>query len=237
MSGFWHNYFALHGARVENETLRAEKARLEGELIKAQEQVKFAEQAGQLAKYKPVPNVQSVTGRVIARDATQWFKTVFIDCGSFSGVRKDQPVVTVEGLVGRVINVAPNAAQVLLLTDERHGAGAIVGQLVDSRLLGFVKGRGEYQCEMHVVSPESEKVPANQLVITSGLDGLYPRGLVIGRVAQETPSSEPIPVIPAAPLAKLDVVSVLLIQPDQLREEAAKLMEESQSKPAASKGK
>jgi rod shape-determining protein MreC len=237
VSQVWNNYFNLRGARAENERLRAEKAQLEAELIKAREQAKVGEQAGQLASPGAVSTAQSVVGRVIARDATQWFNTVVIDKGSLHGVGRNNPVVTVGGLVGRVIAVAPNASRALLITDERHGAGAVVGQLADSRLTGFVKGRGEYEIEMRVVSPENEKIPAGELVITSGLDGLYPKGLVIGRVAKDVESAQPIPVTPAAPLAKLDVVSVLLVTPDRLREDGAKLADEGLSKPGASKGR
>jgi rod shape-determining protein MreC len=237
VSSVWNNYFDLRGARAENERLRAEKARLEAELITAREQAKVGEQGAQLASSGAAANARAVVGRVIARDATQWFNTVVIDKGSFQGVERNNPVVTVEGLAGRVIAVAPNASRALLITDERHGAGAVVGQLAASRLTGFVKGRGEYEVEMRVVSPENEKIPAGELIITSGLDGLYPKGLVIGRVAKDVESAQPIPVTPAAPLAKLDVVSVLLVTPDRLREDAAKLADEGLGKPGAPKGR
>jgi rod shape-determining protein MreC len=226
VSNVWNNYFNLRGARAENERLKAEKGQLEAELIKAREQAKLAEQAGGLANFKPAPNIESVVARVIARDATQWFKTVVIDKGSYHGVRENHPVVTVEGLVGRVVAVAPFASRVQLLTDEQYGAGAVIGQLSNSRLEGFVEGKGEYRIEMRIHSPENEKIPAGELVVTTGLEGMYPKGLVIGRVAQETMSSAPIPVTPAAPLAKLDAVSVLLVPPDPAREEAAKLADE-----------
>lgn len=237
VAGVWRNYFALRSARAENESLRAERARLESELVKAREQAKVSEQVSQVINLKLPTDAPSIVARVIARDSTQWFKTAVIDRGSFSGVRKDQPVVTVEGLVGRIIAVAPNASRVLLLTDERHGAGAVIGQLANSRLMGFIKGKGEYQIEMRIVSPENDKIAAGELVVTSGLDGLYPKGLVIGRVAQDVTSSEAIPVIPAAPLSKLDVVRVLLIPPDQLREEAMKLADEGVGRPSAPRDK
>ena len=71
----------------------------------------------------------------------------------------------------------------LLLTDERHGTGAVIGQLGDSRLLGVVRGKNSSLCEMKIVSGEAN-VQVGEAVMTSGQDGFYPRGLIIGRVAR-----------------------------------------------------
>src|SRR6185436_2550001 len=144
--------------------------------LEAEDKAKVAEQLNTLVKWRSGLNYPAIDAQVIARDATQWFNTVVIDQGSFAGVQRDMPVVTPEGLVGRVIVVAPASSRVLLLTDERFGAGAIIGQLVNSRLIGVVRGKNSYLCVMNFVAA-SEKATAGDTVITSGQDGLFPRGI------------------------------------------------------------
>jgi rod shape-determining protein MreC len=83
--------------------------------------------------------IESIPARVIARDPSVWFNTITIDRGSSSGVAVNMPVVTGGGIVGRVITVSPWASQVMLITDEKAGAGAVVGQLGQSGALGSVR--------------------------------------------------------------------------------------------------
>jgi rod shape-determining protein MreC len=221
ISNGWNHYVALGDARAENDRLRSERAQLEASLLETREQIRLAEQWQTRAGY---PVVQA---RVIARDASQWFNSVIIDRGTIAGVQKDQPVMTPEGLVGRVIYAGPAAARVLLLTDERHGAGAIIGQLADTRVLGVIKGRNESRCEIRFFS-SPDKIASGELVLTSGQDGLYPRGLVIGKVLRpegEASSQAAIEVEPAAPLDKLDLVAVMLIPPGEVRAMAEDLIE------------
>lgn len=220
VTGIWSDYFSMRDSRIENERLRAERSQVETELIDLREKVKLFEQVDALREMQADNKYAGVQALVIARDANQLFNTVLIDKGSTSGVAKDQPVVTVEGLVGRVINAWPLSAQVLLITDERHGAGAIIGQTEDNRLLGVVRGRKDYFCEMRFIAP-SGKVENGEPVITSGQDGIYPRGLLIGRVRRIDGGSAVAPQVvevePAAPLGKLETVSVLAIDRDQIR--------------------
>ncbi len=216
----WNNYFSMRDARVENEKLKADRAQVETQLIGLSEKVKLLEQVESLRKMQADNQYHGIQALVVARDANQLFKTVVIDKGSASGVMKDQPVVTVEGLVGRVINVWPLAAQVLLITDDRHGAGAIIGQIAENRLIGVVRGKKGYFCEMRFITPP-EKVENGEQVITSGQDGIYPRGLLIGRVRKTDGGSAVAPQVvevePAAQLGKLETVSVLAVQPDRVR--------------------
>ncbi len=220
ISTTWNDYFSRRDARRENEVLRTRVAQLETDLVKAgdlQQRALILERQLNLKQTQPFANVAA---QVIGRDADHWLNTVMIDQGTLSGVSEGQPVITSEGLVGRVIQAAPNAARVLLLTDERHGTGAVIGQLADSRLLGVVRGKNSSLCEMKIVSGEA-KVQVGEVVLTSGQDGIYPRGLIIGRVARvETGAGGnplAIEIAPAAPLAKLDLVSVLQITKEQIR--------------------
>ena len=224
----WSHYLVVRDARAENDQLRAERSELQAKLLAAQEQFKLADSFRAFKEWQATQSYPTTIARVIARDADQWFNSVVINQGTIAGVQKNQPVVTPDGLVGRVILVGPTIARVLLLSDERHGTGAIIGQLAESRLLGVVKGKNESRCEMRFVSTP-EKIASGEIVMTSGQDGIYPRGLVIGRVrrpeGESATTQTAIEVEPAAPLDKLDLVAVLMVPPDRVRAQVAELTE------------
>lgn len=225
-------YVTLRDSRLENEQLRAERADLQAKLVAAREEARLAQQIRALQQWQSTQGYPVTLARVIARDASQWFGTVVIDRGTNAGVTKDQAVVTPDGLVGRVIVTGPFSSRVLLLTDERHGAGAIIGQLEDSRHLGVIKGRNQARCEMKFVA-SPEKLAAGELVLTSGQDGIYPRGLVIGRIRRTDGdvaiSTSVIELEPAVGLDKLDIVGVLALPVDQIREQV-RLLNEAEKK-------
>jgi rod shape-determining protein MreC len=217
----WANYFSLRDARSENERLKSERAQFERENRELREKIRMMEQVTALKDWQSVSNYDGVQARVIARDANILFNTIVVDQGVAHGVVKDQPVVTADGLVGRVINSYPFSAQVLMITDERHGAGAIIGQTVDGRSLGVVNGKQEYLCEFRFIDPP-KRVENGEQVITSGQDGIYPKGLLIGRVKRMDGGAAILPqavdIEPAAQLGKLETVLILKIQPNQARQ-------------------
>lgn len=221
--GLYQTYFSLKDSRVDNDRLRADRQILEKKIMDLSEELKELKQVEGLKEWHSEGAYQSapaVLARVVGRDANELFNTVIINKGASSGILKDQPVVTAEGLVGRVIFTTSFSSRVLLLTDERHGTGAVIGQTVENRLLGVVKGKSEYICEMRFIAPPG-KVENGEPVITSGQDGIYPKGLLIGRVRMPETASNVVPQVlavePAAPLSKLETVSVLLISPEQIR--------------------
>ncbi len=215
----WNHYLIVRDARVENDQLRQQLAAMQQQVNAAQDQAKVAEQLNTYVKWRSSQNFPAVDAHVIGRDANQWFNTIVIDQGSTAGIQKDMPVVTPDGLVGRVILTALGSSRVLLLTDERHGAGSIIGQLLNKRALGVVRGKSAALCEISM-SVAADSLPPNEIVITSGLDGIYPRGLTIGRVrlapgaAGVAPSVE---VVPSARLDQLEMVAVLQVPRDQVR--------------------
>jgi rod shape-determining protein MreC len=221
LSGIWYNYFSMRDARQENATLKEERAELQKQLLQERDRVKQLEQLNTLTGWQTEHNYQGVTARVVGRDAIEWFSTIIIDKGTTSGITRNQPVVTSDGLVGRVVLVTPISAQVLLITDQRHGTGAIVVQTVENRLLGVVKGRGRDRCEIAFFTTP-DKIENGEAVITSGQDGIYPKGLLIGRVRKPEAGPEgigkAIEVDPAAPFGKLEIVSVLNVTPEQIRQ-------------------
>src|SRR5262249_6916625 len=175
-SGFLHQIFNFRSTAAENERLTQQLSRMESELRIAREQSAENEHLKSLLNLKQQTGYSSVPATVIGRDPSVWFNTVTIDRGSASGVAINMPVVTAGGIVGRVITVSPFSSQVMLITDEKAGAGAVVGQLGQSSALGSVRGGGEHGLvEMRYVSG-LEKVEVGDYVLTTGQDGIYPAG-------------------------------------------------------------
>jgi rod shape-determining protein MreC len=192
-------------AEAENELREARQARDENERLK------------RLLDFTKDVRYDSIPARVVARDPSVWFNSLIINRGTASGVDLDMPVVTPEGIVGRVVGVGPVSAQVMLITDDRAAAGAVVGQLGASNALGVVRGVGtQGLLEMRYVSG-LEPVNLGDYVVTTGQDGIYPPGLNVGTVVQKTEGSATAPhtiyVKPGARLDSLEEVAVLQYRP------------------------
>jgi rod shape-determining protein MreC len=202
---------------TENEKLKAELSTARLELRNAQQAAAENERLRSLLNLKEQTGYDQITARVIARDSSAWFNTITINRGSSSGIALNMPVVTGSGIVGRVIALSPWTAQVMMITDEKAAAGAIVGQLGGSGALGSVRGVGEKDLiEMRYVSG-LEKVEVGNYILTTGQDGIYPPGLTIGEVVQVKPGSatqaHEILIRPGAKLDQLEEVAVLLYHP------------------------
>lgn len=217
-TGFFQQIWNFRSTAYENEQLKERLAQLENELHTAKDAAAENERLKALLNLKEQTNIKSVPARVIARDPSVWFNTITINQGSMAGIGMNMPVVTAGGIVGRVITVGPWASQVMLITDEKAGAGAVVGQL-GSGALGSVRGRADLGVgliEMRYVSG-LEKVEVNDYVMTTGQDGIYPPGLNIGRVVEvkngTATQAHQILIQPGAGLDRLEEVAVLLYQP------------------------
>lgn len=199
---------------VENEQLKQRLWQTELELRNARQSVDENERLKGLLNLKEQSTYKQVAASVIARDSSVWFNTITIDRGSSSGIGLNMPVVTGGGIVGRVIAVSPWTAQIMMITDEKAAAGAIVGQLSGSGALGSVKGLGENNLiEMSYVSG-LQKVEVGDYILTTGQDGIYPPGLNVGEVVLvrggTATQAHEILIKPAANLDRLEEVAVLL---------------------------
>lgn len=123
-----------------------------------------------------------VAARIIARDPSPWFKTIIIDKGAGDGIAKGSPVLVSEGVVGQIIEVANNYARVLLITDRNSAVDALVQ---NSRVRGMVKGNNEDHC-FFVYALRKYEVRQGEMIVSSGLDQVFPKGLMIGRVLEVT---------------------------------------------------
>ncbi len=218
-SGFFQQIWNFRSTAKENEQLKERLAQVETELHAAHQAAAENDRLKGLLNLNEKTDIQSIPARVIARDPSVWFNTITINRGSSSGVGMNMPVVTSGGIVGRVITVGPWASQVMLITDEKAGAGAVVGQLGQSGALGSVRGRadlGVSLIEMRYVSG-LEKVEVNDYVMTTGQDGIYPPGLNVGRVVEvkngTATTAHQILIQPGAQLDHLEEVAVLLYHP------------------------
>ncbi|MGH9968367.1 MAG: rod shape-determining protein MreC [Pyrinomonadaceae bacterium] len=219
VGGFFRHIGNFSSTASENERLARQLANTELELRKAREAAVENERLKGLLNLKEQTGYDQVAARVIARDASVWFNTVIINRGSSSGIALNMPVVTAEGIVGRVIAVSPWTAQVMLITDEKAAAGAIIGQLGGSGALGSVRGLGNSGLvEMRYVSG-LQKVEVGDYVLTTGQDGIYPPGLNVGAVVEVKQGTATLPhqiyIRSSARLDQLAEVAVLLYRPPQ----------------------
>lgn len=219
-SGFFQWLGSLRNAASENQQLKQRVEQMEGELSQLRADRDENERLKALLDFKEKSQYQIVTARVISRDPSVWFDTVTINRGSSSGLELNMPVVTPGGIVGRVITLSPWTAQVMLITDERAAAGAVVGQLGQSNALGSVKGLGQNGLlEMRYVSG-LEVVNPGDYVLTTGQDSIYPPGLNVGEVVEVKPGTATVPLTiyikPGARLNALEEVAVLLYRPPQV---------------------
>jgi rod shape-determining protein MreC len=174
----WAGYVGLRSLKAENDEL---KRQLTTAQISLQEQRALADRTRGLQRLLDLrdrSNLNTVSADIIAGGATPDFRTMTIDKGTRDGVRPDMAVIASAGVVGRVVVPSTRAAKVQMLIDRNAAAGAIVER---SRAQGVVVGRGDDRLQMEYV-PEVADVAVGDTVVTSGIDGIYPKGFVIGRV-------------------------------------------------------
>jgi rod shape-determining protein MreC len=166
-----------------------------------------------------------VSAKVIGRDPSNWWNTILIDRGSADRVERDMPVITVEGLVGKIIEVTTNNSRVLLLIDENCKISA---WLQDSRQYGIVQGNalaggGDFACKMLYLDRSTEIKPHDK-VLTSGLGGIFPKGILVGTVtsvpqspseAQKSNLYQEIRIRPTVDLARIEEVFIAVGEKDK----------------------
>ena len=219
VGGFFGNFGELRRASVENQQLRKQIEDMQAELRQTRERAAQAGRLQQMFQLTTTSESKAVVAQVIARDPSMWFDTVTIDKGRVAGIDINMPVVAPGGIVGRIVSTSALSSQVILITDEKSGAGAVVGQLGQSNALGSIKGMGENGLlDMRYVSG-LEKVQVGDAVMTTGQDGIYPAGYKVGDVVEVKPGSatqtQVIHVRPSAGLDGLKEVAVLLYRAPQ----------------------
>lgn len=207
VSSTWSRYVDLRSVREENQELREKVGRLEQALWMEKEVVASYERLSQVLDLSERLPFESLVAEVVGLDATAWFRTITVNRGSEHGVALNAPVIAPGGVVGRVIAVGAHVAQVQLLSDRDCSVGAL---LVRGRSRGIVSGMGQADLQMKYVS-NLEDVTVGDLVVTSGIDGMYPKGIAIGRVATVKDGPRLFKVITIEPAARLDRLEEVFI--------------------------
>jgi rod shape-determining protein MreC len=209
----WTSYADLRGVRRDNRRLNERLRELELQLQEKSQQAAEAHRLREVMAVRDVLPVRTVVAHVVARDGTPWYRTVTLDSGSEEGVRLDAPVLSATGVVGRVIARGPHAARVQLLLDPLSGAGARIER---SRISGVVSGQPHTSTTaggdlvMKYV-PMLSDVVVGDVVVTSGLDRIFPPGLLLGRVRFVKTGAGLFKEILVTPSARFDTVEEVLV--------------------------
>ncbi|MEO8602864.1 MAG: rod shape-determining protein MreC [bacterium] len=205
----WGGYVAVVDARQENEQLRAQVAALDGELLRVGEVERENQRLAALLSLRSQLAGTVYGARVIGRDPSPMAMTLTIDRGERDGVHRGLAVVAPQGVVGQVAEASYTAARVVLLTSHNSGIDAIVQR---SRARGVVKGGTDNTCRMDYLMRDAD-VQVGDRILTSGLDGIFPKGLVVGEVVELGRSNRGLlqaaTVRPTVDLEKLEEVLVV----------------------------
>ena len=205
----WHNYFYLRGVRAENRQLKEQIEQMRLEQVRLSEDAAQARRLQNLLAFKEQFIAKTVAAQVIGSSGSDLSRIVYIDKGEDSGIKRDMAVMTADGIVGKVLLVYPSESQVLLISDQSSGVGAI---LEKSRLQGVLRGAPNGEVTLERVMSD-EQVQPGETVLTSGGDQIFPKGLAIGSVTKVAPGKDlflNIKIKPAADLSKLEEVLVLV---------------------------
>src|SRR5580698_3629693 len=208
-SNLWHNYFYLRGVRAENRQLKDQIEQMRLEQVRLSEDAAQARRLQTLVAFKEQFISRTVAAQVIGSSGSDLSRTIYIDKGENAGIQRDMAVMTAEGIVGKVLAVYPSVSQVLLISDQSSGVGAL---LEKTRLQGVLRGTANGEVVLERVMSD-EQVPVGETVLTSGGDQIFPKGLPVGTVTNVTSGKDlflNIKIKPAADLSKLEEVLVLV---------------------------
>jgi len=209
----WRRYFYLVSVSQENDVLREVINRQSRQLAEQGELKASNERLNSLLDLRQAyPHIVMKAAHVLAWDPGPWFRSIVISVGSRDGVAVDQAVVHGQGVVGRVIEVTPSYSRVLLATDFNSSIDSFVQR---TRAVGILSGQGARPMYMKYVRKDEDVRPGD-LVITSGLDGYFPRGIALGTVTRVNRQSADmfvaVEVTPAVAFDRLEEVMVVVNQ-------------------------
>lgn len=205
----WSNYLWLIDARQQNIRLTEQNRQLQGELVAVSEIRLENQRLRRLLDFVDEVKRSALPARVVAEDFSSWARTIVIDKGTDVGLREGLPVVVAEGVVGRIIKAASNSARVLLITD---ASSAVASLIQRTRTRGVARGLGgnlslEYASREDVLQVED-------LLVTSGMGGIFPKGLVVGKVVLVEQGQfglfQKVEIAPSTDFSRLEEVLVLL---------------------------
>lgn len=205
----WEDYFYLVNAARENNHLKGKLHRCEDQINRYREMEHFNTRLRGFLRFKKQTNSEVLTAEVISKDASAWYKTIMIDKGLRDGVEKGAPVVVPEGIAGQVIDAMEKTSKVLLIIDRNS---AVDGLVQRTRARGIVKGDAYGSC-LFQYALRKDDIKPQDVIVSSGMDGVYPKGLLLGVVAEVTSSSgvfHEVRLTPYVDFEKLEEVLVVM---------------------------
>ncbi|MEK6631496.1 MAG: rod shape-determining protein MreC [Acidobacteriota bacterium] len=205
----WDNYVALRQVHADNQRLQRELDAVRVQLQRERAAAGTSDQFRQLLDLRARLSWKTTGAEVIAGSVSPQFQSIMIDKGADDGVRRDMAVIAPAGVVGRVVVASRRASSVQLIVDRAASASALVERL---RVQGIVLGHGDGTLRLEYL-PVIANVQAGDLVVTAGLDGVYPKGLVLGhvdRIERGSGSSRVVIIKPAIAFGNLESVLIVL---------------------------
>jgi rod shape-determining protein MreC len=207
----WLGYINLVGARRQSAELQRQLEEYRQREVRFQEAQQALTRLETLLDLKRQVALPVIGARVIAYDPSLWSRSAIIDQGKDQGVKEGLPVLAPQGIVGRIVEVYPEYAKTMLIVDRKSAADAMVQR---TRVRGILKGKGGNRCSLEFV-PKNADVQVGDLVLASGLVGLYPKGLVFGKVTAANKKNpgvfQEIEVTSSADLSALEEVLVVKV--------------------------
>jgi rod shape-determining protein MreC len=209
-AGLFNSYLWLVNVSRENSNLTEEVRRLRAQIVSLREKELENKRLKKVLELKSRLDFPTLVAQIIGQDASGFFRTVLINKGFDDGVLPDMPVTVPEGIVGKISRSSPVMAQVMMITDPGMSVDCRVERTRDR---GLLSGSYSYSCLLQYVN-KGAQIKEGDLVVTSGLDGIFPRGLIVGMI-QSIRSSEhglflEAVVTPAAKLSEIEEVVVIL---------------------------
>jgi rod shape-determining protein MreC len=211
IGGLWSGYIGLRHARVENTELQQEVDQLRLRNSELETEVGEIHRLQNVLGFRDAhPEVQMVAAQVIGASTDPASHTLFVNRGEQDKIRRNMAVITPDGVVGKVVEVFPSTSQVMLINDREMGVGALFAA---SRTHGVVKGTGDPEPKMDYIVND-EKVAMGDVILTSGDDRIFPKGLLVGTVESNKDGNpfQNIRVQPATRLDRLEDVIILVSQ-------------------------
>lgn len=209
----WRHYFSLVSTEKENDRLKKALSYANSRSHQWRE-MEFANyRLRKLLKFKRTTLNRVIAAEVTGRDPSSWFKAVIIDKGKSDGLEKGMPVIIPEGIAGRVAEVTPNYAKVLLLFDQNSAIDAFIQR---TRARGIIKGETTGRCLLKYILQKHD-IRVGDIVVSSGLDGVFPKGLRIGYVSEVVKRTsgmfQEVKVTPYVDFDKLEEVLIIVNPP------------------------
>jgi rod shape-determining protein MreC len=218
----FQQYFFLVHLQRENTMLREKVAELQKETHQLRESALANERLQRLLQFREKYAPSAIAAEVIGQDPSSWFKSLTINKGERNGIKKGMAVLSPEGVVGQILKTAPYHSTVLLITDYNSGIDSIVQR---NRAKAIVEGRGENRCQLKYLL-RTDEVRVGDIVVTSGLSGNFPKGLMVGEIRKVEKKGYGIfqyaELIPSVDLNRLEEVLIIIEAPLPPRQEKGK---------------